>query len=76
MTGASNNQKDSFPFFLSFTSFCALHHFRRVWSAPSCYLPWFIPSPLPSSFSSLQGRGVGAGAARASHSLVPVTLVA
>ena len=29
LTGASNNYKDSFPFVLSFASFCVLHHFRR-----------------------------------------------
>ena len=29
LTGASNNHNDSFPFVLDFSSFCALHRFRR-----------------------------------------------
>ena len=53
LTGASNNDHDSFPFFFSFSSFCALHRFRRARSALSCYLPLFIPFPLPSFFSTL-----------------------
>ena len=35
LTGASNNHNDSFPFFLSFSSFCAPHRFRRARSALS-----------------------------------------
>ena len=53
LTGACNNHNDSFPFFLSFFSFCALHHFRRARSALSCYPPWFVPFPLPSFFPAL-----------------------
>ena len=52
-TGASHNHNDSFPFFLSFSSFCALHRFRRAQSALSCYPPWFVPFPLPSFFPTL-----------------------
>ena len=47
LTGASNNHNDSFPFVLSF-SFCTLHRFRRARSALSCYLPLFVPFPVPS----------------------------
>ena len=53
LTGASNNHNDSFPFFLSFLSFCALHRFRRARSALSCYPPWSVPFPLPSCFPAL-----------------------
>ena len=42
-----NNHDDSFPFVLSFSSFCALHRFRRARSALSCYLPLFVPFPMP-----------------------------
>ena len=48
LAGASNNHNDSFPFVLSFSSFCALHHFRRARSALSCYLPLFVRFPMPS----------------------------
>ena len=53
LTGASNNHNDSLPFFLSLFSFCALHRFRRAWSALSYYPPWFFPFPLPSFFPAL-----------------------
>ena len=53
LTGASNNHNDSFPCFLSLSSFCTLHRFRRARSALSCYLPWFVPFPLPSFFPTL-----------------------
>ena len=36
-----------FPFVLSFASFCAPHHFRRLLSALHCYLPLCFPFPLP-----------------------------
>ena len=52
LTGASNHN-DSFPFSLSFSSFCTLHRFRRAQSTLSCYLPLFVPFPLPSFFSTL-----------------------
>ena len=48
LTGASNNHHDSFPFVLSFASFCALHHSRRARSALPCYLPLCFPIPLPT----------------------------
>ena len=48
MIGASNNHNDYFPFVLSFSSFCALHRFRRAQSPLSCYLPLLVPFPLPS----------------------------
>ena len=50
LTGASNNHNDSFPFFVSLFSFCALHRFR---SALSCNPPWFVPFPQPSFFPAL-----------------------
>ena len=53
LTGASNSHNDSFPLVLSFSSFCALHRFRRARSALSCYLPLFVPFPLPNLFSTL-----------------------
>ena len=59
LTGASNNHNDSFPFFLSLSSFCALHRFRRARSALSCYLPLFVPFPLPSFFTTISMRGGG-----------------
>ena len=67
LTGASNNHNDSFPFFLSLFSFCALHRFRRARSALSCYPPWFVPFPLPSFFPALSillpWGGLGGGGA-------------
>ena len=48
LTRASNNHNASFPFVLSFSSFCALHRFRRARSALSCYLPLLISFPMPS----------------------------
>ena len=62
LTGASKNYDDSFPFFLSFFSFCALQRFRRAWSALSCYLPLFVPFPLPSFFPTLSILLGGGGA--------------
>ena len=67
LTGA-NNHKDSFPFFLSLFSFCALHRFRRARSALSCYPPWFVPFPLPCFFPALSilsalGGALGGGGA-------------
>ena len=65
LTGASKNHNHSFPFVLSFSSFCALHCFRRARSAVSCYLPLFVPFPMPSLlwalpiFSTLGGLGGG-----------------
>ena len=53
LTEASNNHNDSFPLFLSFFSFCALHRFRRARSDLSCYPPLFIPFPLPNFFPTL-----------------------
>ena len=53
LTGASNNGNDSFPFFLSFFSFCALHRFRRARSALPCYLPLFVPFSMPCFFPAL-----------------------
>ena len=49
LTGAYDNQNDSFSFVLSFSSFCALHRFRRARPALSCSLPLFVPFPMPSS---------------------------
>ena len=59
LTGASNNHNDSFPFVLSFASFCALHHFWRAWFAallPPLVFP-FPPArfPLDSPCSSCPG---------------------
>ena len=48
MTGASNNHNDSFLLVFSFSSFCALHRFRRARSALSCYLPSLVLFPMPS----------------------------
>ena len=48
LTGASNKHHKSFPFVLSFSSFCALHRFRQARSALPCYLPLFVPFPMPS----------------------------
>ena len=53
LTGASNHHNDSFLFLLSLFSFCALHCFRRAWSALSCCPPWFLPFPPPSFFPAL-----------------------
>ena len=61
LTGASNNHNDSFPFFLSLFSFCALHRFWRARSALSCYPPWSVPFPLPSCFLSLLSALGGIG---------------
>ena len=49
LTGASNNHNGSFPFVLSFASFCTLHHFRRAQSALPCYPPLVFPFP-PAHF--------------------------
>ena len=53
LTGASDTHNDSFPLVLSFSSFCALHHFRRPRSALFCYLLLVVPVPLPSFLRAL-----------------------
>ena len=41
------------PFCHSFFSFCALHRLRRARPALCCYLPLFVPFPLPGFFPAL-----------------------
>ena len=61
LTGASNNHNDSLPFVVSFTSRCALHHFRRARSGLPCYLPFCFPFPLPSFLRALSVHPVLGG---------------
>ena len=59
LTGASNNHNDSFPFFLSFSSFCALHRFRRARSALSCLPPFVRPFPPAPGGGGGLAQGLG-----------------